>query len=208
LRQDPPTQEDLAGIAYGSGRFVCISGGIAGLGPSLAFTSTNGVDWLKQGVTGGILTAITFGQNLFVACGVDAGGGNIATSPDGIEWALHESGLTSTIAGIAYGNGRFVTISGLRVSISEDAMQWSIHELAIDQDLVAIAFGNNTFAALGRDMPGQKVIWTSPDGVNWQPQRTPALEKLSRIGFVGDDFSRSRRGDDSFFSRRENVGAE
>ena len=52
---------------------------------------------------------VTYGNSTYVAVGQS---GKILTSSDGTSWTSRTSGTTSSLKGITYGNGNFLTMTG------------------------------------------------------------------------------------------------
>src|SRR5580765_5449920 len=106
LRFPLPTDEFLASIAYGSGRFVTV-GGVGTL-----VMSVDGQNWVKStlGLTND-LAAVSYGDTCwFVAVGEANGGADwspiIATSSDGVSWNVHTiNDFRESLTGIAKANG-------------------------------------------------------------------------------------------------------
>ncbi len=91
----------FAGVAYGSGRFVAVGewGTIA--------VSQDGTNWSTQDVGDVYLEDIAYGEGRFVAVGSF---GKILTSTDGRNWAEEQSGVFSSLYGVAVGDSGMVAV--------------------------------------------------------------------------------------------------
>jgi len=98
----------IQAIAYGSGKFV------AGGGDKMAYSS-DGVNWtaVTDSTFTGYIQAIAYGGGRFVA---GSQTGKMAYSSDGVNWTAVTDSTFGTsdnyIAGITYGNNRFVAVGG------------------------------------------------------------------------------------------------
>jgi len=94
---------------------------------------------------------ITHGNGLFVAVSIDPTT-NVFVSSDGIQWtgAVARARAGLSLAGIAYGDGRFVAVGEGGVCMtSTDGKSWSSNDLPTINTLQGVAFGNDTFVAAG-----------------------------------------------------------
>ncbi len=120
-------------------------------GPTGAiFTSEDGMNWSDHSSDAFYgLQAVTYGNNRFVS----VGNGSVAISADGTNWKW--AALPGRVLGsIAYGNGLFVAVEGVRgsfttstVDYSTDGVNWTRQE--VPAGLNGIAFGNGTFVGIG-----------------------------------------------------------
>ncbi len=78
-------------------------------GNSCVSMTTNGVTWTAGALNGvwASLSAVTFGENLFVAAGMP---GCLLVSKDGLTW-VNQQVICAPLTGIAFGNGRFIATS-------------------------------------------------------------------------------------------------
>jgi hypothetical protein len=177
----PGTYDYLTSVAFGGGTFVAVGG-------EKVHTSTNGAQWVSQSAFGAndTLHRVRYLNGLFVATGRDyvgTGGsqwaGVLYTSPDGIAWTRRlqiapPAGADVEPAGIAYGNGRFISLWGQWSAASHigftytstDGVTWTRGDpnplLDAPHDL---AFGETGFVLLS----GNRLL-TSADGLAWQPR--------------------------------------
>lgn len=93
----------------------------------------------------------------------------LCTSTDGVSWTLRQTNLDSS-AGLAFGNGRYVTKSSDVIKYSDDGLNW----LAI-QDSTSFSgyslqpFANGKFIAVGSSS-----VAISEDGENWSIHSKPS----------------------------------
>lgn len=157
--------QTFKGIDYGADRFVVVgnSGRI--------LVSENGIDWKfkMSGISNYDLSAVAYGNGLFVA-----GGGGLSDSPffvsaDGGEnWSPIAVGNQFAVKAIIFANGIFVAVGrandGSVILTSSDGVNWIRREEGTDFcGLTGVAYGNGTFVAVS----GSGSILTSPDGVTW-----------------------------------------
>jgi hypothetical protein len=116
----------LASIACGNGISLAL-----GYGPGavqVTLRSTDGTTWVPVPPAPVATPAgcpVAFGNNLFVAVGVPAGGGSgICSTRDGSAWALpNNPGYTPSA--IIYASGMFVAGGGGDVLLSPDGTNWT-----------------------------------------------------------------------------------
>jgi len=154
-------------VGYRDGTFFATgsTGEIGGSAKSA--TSTNGIDWTQ------FVDAASecFGGNgllqedaLFVTVGWL---GSIATSPDGLNWTLHDAGTEASLTSVAHGNGRFVAV-GEAIVVSDDGINWRTLDWEVSDPLHGVAYGAGRFVAVGE----RGTILSSEDGINWGSLRS------------------------------------
>jgi hypothetical protein len=172
-------------VAYGNGQFVVVGYACGSTNcDGTILTSTDGVNWvLRKSVTGNGLSAIAYGNGLFVAVG-----NYMLTSADGVQWTDRQIEGSDAIT---FGNGQFVVVDGIgirgsRIRTSVDGVNWTQHPWWGTTDYLAdIAYGKGMFVAVGGswinvfDRIAEMTITTSTDGVRWD-QRSPEVEN----GFI------------------------
>lgn len=105
-----------------------------------------------------LMTGLAYGAGLFVMTSASG----IYSSPDGAtgNWTLRN---VSTVGGVAFGNGVFVTSQGsLR---STDGITWTVVSPPIVTNGSNIQFLNNIFVCTANS---SAAIQTSTDGLNWR----------------------------------------
>ena len=155
---------------YGNGKFIVLSNNSA----TMSISSTLGKTWeATSSPTAGDWTGIAYGGGLYVAVGgFDMSHPRVSiVSTDGITWTPGTQVLYHTRS-LAYGNGRFVTVSDNDTTncaqISYNGINW------FDQALPrsywhTVIYENNIFVAIGLCLgePTKDIIATSPDGITW-----------------------------------------
>lgn len=125
-------------------------------------------DWVLSSPENRGWSAITFGENIFVAVGISGTGDRVMTSPDGIIWNIRNSAADNSWIGVTHGNGVFVAVSGNganRVMTSPDGITWTLRTAGVANVWRSIAFGNGTFVIVGNGSGG--VYVSVDDGVTW-----------------------------------------
>lgn len=152
-------------VRFINGRFVFTGTTVGTQLPSYTATSTDGITWTVANtpntaqfadlVTGGGTSVGFFGTTL--SSSADGGATWTSRAAPGV-------GAFSPYQALAYGNGRFVLISGSRAWTSPDGAAWA--DIAGTQSSGRVAFGNGLFALTGT------TYRTSTDGVTFTA-RTP-----------------------------------
>lgn len=143
-------------------RFVA-GGNVGQYGGSIAYSDDGGVTWTAGSIssifTGGV-NAIAYGNGIWVAVGYNSAeshNGMIASSPDGINWAVSSSGETilgeTNGVNVIFGGGIFVVAGedpnlGTNTNIictSIDGITWTLESISYSGIVGGIAFGAETF---------------------------------------------------------------
>ena len=90
------------------------------------------------------------------------GQSDYASRQDGTSWTSRNSGISSSLNGVAYGNSTFVTVggSGTILSSSDNGTSWTGRVSGTGSTLNGINYGNSTFVTVG----SSGTILSSPDG--------------------------------------------
>jgi hypothetical protein len=151
-----------------------------------AATGLDRWNWRLPHPQGSRLKDIAFGNGRYVAVGK---AGNIATSPDGINWTNVLIEADCDLSTVAYGNGLFVTAGEIMaptlfttnvyyypswttalVLVSSNGLDWTVGRAPADSILPDITFGNGTFVVGSSAYPGP-FNYTSTDGLHWTPHK-------------------------------------
>ncbi len=169
-------------LAYGGGRLVAV-GNLGASGQKKTIISDDyGQNWTEVDMPGATVSwhSLIYADNKFVSVGwvsmapdSPPGDTQIAILPDG-EDTWHVVGVPEyNWSDIAYGNGRFVVVSGCGLARSycgatlysdDGGDTWNLSTDA-PLDATHVAFGNNRFVATERKTGA---IAYSSDGVNWE----------------------------------------
>jgi hypothetical protein len=107
LRGPLPTNNPLAGVAYGNGIFVAVGGEEELSGAILS--SSDGITWTSRSLgNSGYLSGICYGNGAFVAVGDN---GTVLTSSDGVNWTSCTSGTANNLNGVCYDNNNSTFIA-------------------------------------------------------------------------------------------------
>lgn len=183
------TTDSIRAIAFGNGTFVAVapqSGAVV--------TSTNGVDWVRQSSDlsayapltaaprlafgGGAFVAV-FRPNVCVGANCEAGGQGVFYTTDlGKTWK--RSLFLASGSDIAFGNGKFIAVSGYYPANSyyssvDSGRTWKLVTAAPNQQgwPASISYGNGIFVGAGyiRDTDTGSpsgVAFSVDDGATWQ----------------------------------------
>ena len=156
-------------VAYGGGKWVAVAAG----GIKSAYSTDAGATWNATTLPEGAdWNAIEYGKNKFVTTALSdssISGAATAYSTDGISWTL--GNLAQGSYSLAYGNNRFVALSGgyagaTEVSVSFDGITWTEYTIQA-QDWRGLIYAQGLFFAIAT---GTTVAATSRDGRNWDYQ--------------------------------------
>jgi len=113
-----------------------------------------------------VIYAVGYGNNIYLAGG---DGGKLATSTDGTTWTARTANVsTNTIQAVAYGNGKYVVVTGYIVNSTQlgsstDGTTWTGQNPGMLADIYGVAYGAGLWVIAG----GGGKIRTSPDLVTW-----------------------------------------
>jgi len=171
----------LQAIAFGGGSFVTVSafGNI--------WHSPDGINWTVVQGSFPALNAVTYGNGIFVA----AGGNEIFTSSDGVNWTGDTLNLFPIldILSLAQGNNTFVAV-GIRTEFqgtqpvstlvllhSSDGINWTGELSTIDVSVNRLNFARELFFLTGIN----GTILTSPDGITWTHRESGSTEFILSV---------------------------
>lgn len=155
----PPAEPVATSIAYGAGRFVRSEG-------ERLLTSTDGVTWSPVPVDDQYRSlSVFYTGREFVAIGCGVRCDSILTSADGLSWETRYRlpGRVSSLAEIAYGNGRYVVRfdGSAEILSSADLAEWTSSTAGLP--LSSLVFGRGQFVGVS----WEGVVLASSDGVVW-----------------------------------------
>jgi hypothetical protein len=174
-RRPLPQGNDLGDIAWGNGVFVAV-----GWDGTRVTSRDGGTTWRDSGQDSSSTYEIAYGNGVFVALGatwrpVNSPLVSTRISTDGVHWVEAETSDLNGFAvdDLAYGNGRFVAVSGWGQSaVSSDGVQWTVATNAGPSGFDRVIFGHGVFVALTYDSdpstngPMARIALSS-DGLSW-----------------------------------------
>ncbi|MGE5371287.1 MAG: hypothetical protein ACM3QZ_04790 [Solirubrobacterales bacterium] len=177
---------DTFAVEYADGKYValCNSGQI--------FYSENGRDWNRAVWQGFLpdLYALAYKDGLWVAAGNSS---SIVVSKDGIHWTNCKKRPTTTkdIRCLHAGKDKFVAmVDGGSFIWSKDGQEWNYVERESWKEWVprTINYANGKYYAFGWDNGYYALMFTSPDGINWDEQRTSWAWEVTGAEWGNDQF--------------------
>ena len=173
---------DLFDVTYQPGRWVAVGRGGRVLASAdgrvwTEYTTPVTADFYRVGSANGIYVAGT-------------SAGDVLSSTDGMNWIVRYAHISSDapIAGVAYGNGRYVVIPQYNntVHYSTDGVSWTnVTASGLSLTAKGMAFGNGLFVAVG----DAGKIRTSTDGVAWTTRTSPITGDIRQIVFREGQFA-------------------
>lgn len=109
----PEEARDVWDVAFGANRFVAVANG------GFAYTSSDGVVWIRGNIAGG--NSIAFAAGRFF---VPLSAGTNLISTDGANWAAVGTALTNALGKIVLGEGVFFARAGNYLATSTDGTNW------------------------------------------------------------------------------------
>jgi hypothetical protein len=158
---------NLQDITYANGQFVAVGG----VWERRFAVSEDGTSWtfVNTGYPGSLST-VDYGLGVYFA----TDGGSILWSTNGINWIEEASSWRPSLGSVAFGNDRFVGVSGTRRAVSLDGTSWHL-DIDAATDLAAVTFGNGVFVAVGP----QGRVASSADGESWNEQTIGSASRYS-----------------------------
>ncbi|MCB1768490.1 MAG: hypothetical protein KDJ31_02130, partial [Candidatus Competibacteraceae bacterium] len=113
------------------------------------------------------------------------GRGVILTSPDGVTWTPHDSGVFETYdTGITWGNDQFLVVTqGGAILISSNGVAWTRIDEPVSRSLSGITWSGSQFVAVGTG-----TILTSPDGAQWTLREAGTPHLISSVAWGNGQF--------------------
>lgn len=181
-----PTQPggDRSYIAttFGDGKFVTLC-----TGGSTCFISTNAATWDGFGSiftqTSSHSQTIGYGNGKFIVFGAsNSNGCKVNVSTDGYTWKKQSDTqqlYIDAITGVAYGNGKYVAVTGFYYTTSTNGENWKSGKVidSIYPYLNCLTFGNGYFVTCGNN----GIIYFSPDGENWTKVDNSVTETINAV---------------------------
>jgi len=167
-----PSTVNFADIAYGASGYVAVGTNLLGNSTTTYATSGDGITWTTRTFTGGVYSAICYGNGKYVLWTTN---GTAYTSTDGITWSGN-SGLTNSIYSVTYGNGYYVAVSqNGTITWSTDGASWSTTSLYNTATWDRVVFGNGRFIITGYEPGGTtQALWSDTGTTKWYYSTMPA----------------------------------
>lgn len=166
-----PTVNAASSFAFGNGIYVTPSGN------SLS-TSSDGVTWSAPNpALTSRFSKVIYADKQFIAVGEK---GLSATSTDGLNWSLRNTGTDRDLIGLEAGNGIYLALGSPNPLIllsqsppsfalaGTDGKSWTVRELFLREPLRRAIFVNGKFTAVQPDG-----LYTSANGLDWTASTVP-----------------------------------
>lgn len=99
----------------------------------------------------------------------------VVWSDDSLTWHTVDKGLHEDLAGIAYGNEKFVAAGrGGLIAVSAEGAVWHREQVPVSSDLLAVVFVGDTYVVVG----ASGTVLTSSDGSRWTQRQTGTRSAL------------------------------
>lgn len=99
----------------------------------------------------------------------------VVWSDDSLTWHTVDKGLHEDLAGIAYGNEKFVAAGrGGLIAVSAEGAVWHREQVPVSSDLLAVVVVGDTYVVVGASGP----VLTSSDGSRWTQRQTGTRSAL------------------------------
>ncbi|MCB1123499.1 MAG: hypothetical protein KJT03_18240 [Verrucomicrobiae bacterium] len=123
------------------------------------------------------ITDITYGGDRFVAVGLN---GFLATSPDGVDWTVHDKSVLPAATSIAYGDGVYKACGGnTSLYTSWNGISWRSETKGFERNYSGVDFAGGLFVA--NTDTGES--WTYPTVGEWESSNFAAPGKLRSTTF-------------------------
>jgi hypothetical protein len=168
-------------VFYEKGLFLALTGDKYGLPVSSISFSTNGVDWtVANPWIVAVVNGIAYGDGKFLA----AGGWEVLTSPDAINWEVHTGGIELPLDAVTYGNQQFVGVSRQGfIAASADGVTWTASHKTTNS-IQSVVYGNGRFVAVGQ----AGTVLSSANGLDWVLGNSPVGSDLTAIAYGAGQF--------------------
>ncbi|MCC5807047.1 MAG: hypothetical protein JJU00_12030 [Opitutales bacterium] len=172
-----PVQSDLFDVIFaGTGaepRFVAVGS------QQTVVSSGTGTGWSLRSFGSANLTSIVFGNNSFLASGLE---GTRLRSSDGLDWNPLSAPLVASVNSMAYGRGLYV-VAGQNgfIATSPDGSDWTTRDSGTPNSLFSVIYSEGEFLAAG-----DGIILRSEDGRNWTPVFTAQGDGFRGLARNGD----------------------
>ena len=160
---------DWKDVAFGNGLFVVIA---SYYDDYAVMVSEDGENWTVPGtLINDYWVSITYGGGQFLAVSEY---GNVMVSSDGQDWLLYTDAMeSSSVNGLAYGNGKYVVCSDDsgeelygKIWSSTNGVNWTEQSISVSRDWELVTYGGGNFIVTG-DGFNDGISMISSDGENW-----------------------------------------
>lgn len=174
---NPTVSANLRSVKFGNGQFFAVGD----LGSSIR--SSDGTNWTRNTDIAGVpaLFGTAFGAGVQVAVG--NGGGIFSSADNGASWTVSSAGVaTSGYSDVLFANNKFVAVGlGGLVVTSSNGLAWTPVTAFTTDNLMGLIYVGGSWI-----VTGDSSAYASPDGINWTPRYTGAVNRLRDLTTYGN----------------------
>lgn len=151
----PQSGKSISGIAWSGQQFVASLSVNQFPNDGRVLVSVDGVNWIEVVISNESLStlSIIWDGNQFVAGGIV---GRLHTSPDGVNWAEHDTGTSTNYFDVASSGEILIAHgNGTGVATIDSGATWQTFNIGSLYTGHGLAWGNNKFVSVGYIGPGQ-----------------------------------------------------
>lgn len=175
-------------VVYANGKFVVVPFYTKVPADTKFGYSYDGINWTTVSIGSAKSQSwkVTYGNNKFVACGNQY---EIAYSADGGNWTLIQNNNVINSPSIAYGNGKFVILSGLNSGFgcySTNGVNWT--KITFPNGYyIDTTYGNGKFVAIEGGSSNYNGVMYSSDGITWTKKSSALISAHWRSIVYGNN---------------------
>lgn len=147
---------------------ILVAVGATGTNTAYAATSTDGIAWTSQTVSGGGLNSVCYAPELSLHCAVGAGGEIVTSSDNGVTWSAQTSAAVSDFNAVAWTGTSFVAAGIAGIYTSPDGVTWTARTPPYaGGGFKDITLQSGRVIAVGDDGSSGKFGYSDDDGATW-----------------------------------------
>lgn len=171
----------LYAVAWGDGKFVALGGLKARVSP-------DGYTWSDYSIAPAVsYYRIVYADGYWYAAGAY---GSVSIAYDVTSWSAAQTGVTTDLRGVAYGDGLVVVVGfgGVIIKAESGDSSFSSVTSGTTQNLYGVCRGVVEGLPLWVAVGAAGTILTSPDGSVWTSASSPVSSQFSDVAYAGGRF--------------------